>query len=470
MTEFYGNCPEDSLIGEKHMFQNTRHILENPGINLLYGKFAGKPAIVCASGPSLSAELPLLKTLQDQALILSAESTFWALKAHGIRPHIMCTLERVVRPTGYFDKFSYEDVQDTYLATVPVVPPYMYESYLGPKINVYRNFNHFRWLPFDKGILDIKQSSANMAFKLAHMLGCSPIILLGQDLCFDRDTQLTHVQEHHFGANQAQYHEQKHIDVPANDGQTALTSAIWQIFLDGYVIDVRDYGGDVINCSAKGAYIEGTRYLPFSQAAANYLREPFDAGLIIRKALQSFTIDTISSDLNLLHDKIDVSIEELSAMAEICAEGVQLINGYAEHFQEALIDLDIPVKEQHILREAHEKISALKTRLMSSDTFTMLVVHVIQSYVIAFEMNLNEDHLSLKTDESIKLYTIIKHREYFAALASMLDMIKHEVENAGKITQDIMESGQADPSVFLENNYSPPYSDLPHPGTEGASP
>ncbi|MCL1917088.1 MAG: DUF115 domain-containing protein [Peptococcaceae bacterium] len=497
MMRFLGNSPEDSIIGERHMFRNLKSILENPGITLLYGKFSGKPAIVCASGPSLTAELPLLKTLQDQVLILSAESTFWALIAHGIRPHIICTLERVVRPTGYFDKFSHDDVKDTYLAAVPVVPPNMYESYLGPKINVYRNFNHFHWLPFDKGILDIKQSSASMAFKLAHILGCSPIILLGQDLSFDRDTHLTHIAEHHFGANQTQYHEQESIEVPANDGQTALTSPIWLDFLRGYEVDVRAYGGDVINCSAKGAYIEGTRYMPFNQAADQYLKNPYAPLPIIRKALAPFTKDTIHKDLILLIDKIDTALPDLSALAEACAEGLRLIEECAELFSEALSDINsgahsdftASASGRQSLSKYLDKISALKNRLYASDTYQMIVLHVMQSFIVAFEMNLNEDYLELNSEDIMILHTILKHQEYFSTHATFIDKITKELEEAqGGITSSLAPADpvenkspdQIDPDGYLAEvagsyedqdfhpYYSSPYPDpsqpdLPHP-------
>ncbi|MCL1852026.1 MAG: DUF115 domain-containing protein [Peptococcaceae bacterium] len=446
MMLFFGNCPEDSLIGERHMFRNISSILEHPGINLLYGKFSGKPAIVCASGPSLTKELPLLKSLQDQVLILSAESTFWPLADHGIHPHIMCTLERVVRPTGYFDKFSFDELKDTYLAVVPVVPPYMYESYLGPKINVYRNYNHFRWLPFDKGALDIKQSSANMAFKLAHMLGCSPIILLGQDLCFDRDTHLTHVQGHHFGVDQAQYHDEAPIEIPANDGQTTQTSPIWLEFLKGYVVDVRAYGGDVINCSAQGAFIEGTRCLPFKEAVAQYLQEPYAPLPLIREALASFTGTSIARDVTLLKDKIDITLTDLADLTELCAEGIRVSEDCAALFPEALsqadTELTISAQDRKHLYNAYNTINSFRNQLFDSYTYKMIVLHVVQSFSIAFEMNLNEDYASLSSEDSMVLHSVIRFREYFEVHSAMIDLVKKEIETAREITAAILVADQ----------------------------
>jgi hypothetical protein len=483
MLYLFGNSPEDALVGNRHTFRNMREILENPGINLLFNKFAGKPAIVCASGPSLTEELPLLKTLQDQVLILSAESTFWALHAHGIRPHIMCTMEREVRPSGYFDKFTYDDLKDTYLAAIPVVPPYMYESYSGPIINVYRTYTTFNWLPFDKGTMDVKKSSANMAFKVAHMLGCSPIILLGQDLCFDRDTNLTHVPEHHFGADQDYFREQRQFDVLANDGKMSKTSDIWFEFLQGYVSDIFAYPGEVINCSAKGAYIEGSRYMPFNQVIQEHLQSPYAPMPVIREALASFSRDTINSDLSLLNEKIDVTLRDLDVISDTCREGNQLIDTIAEEFDDLLAGTEtnfaVTASQRHTLQKALDKIESLKRSFLLSDisyTYTTIVIHVIQSYVIIFMMNLHEGQMDLPTDDSYMLYTIAKHREFFTSHLTIIEKVREDMENAKHMTTSLMggNTGETDSrtvpdylddireiSPFYSSPFPPPDHEFP---------
>ena len=190
----YGNCPEDSLIGLENMLDNVTEIVNNPGINLLYDRFKGRPAVIVATGPSLKKNMHLLKGLEDKALIISVDASLKLLMKNGLKPHMVTSLEREHAVEQFFDDFDPEEVKDVYMTACPVLFNHVYQSYTGPQIIVYRNFDHFKWLGIERGILDIKLSSSNMAFKIAEALGCDPIILVGQDLAYGENDE-THATE-----------------------------------------------------------------------------------------------------------------------------------------------------------------------------------------------------------------------------------------------------------------------------------
>ncbi|MGB1699644.1 MAG: 6-hydroxymethylpterin diphosphokinase MptE-like protein, partial [Nannocystaceae bacterium] len=50
--------------------QNLPRILEGPSLGTFHEAFKGVPAVVCSAGPSLTKQLPLLKTVADDVLIL----------------------------------------------------------------------------------------------------------------------------------------------------------------------------------------------------------------------------------------------------------------------------------------------------------------------------------------------------------------------------------------------------------------
>ena len=273
IMHFIGNSPDDSLLGLKNMFDNLDVIIENPGINLIYKKFEKKPAIIVASGPSLKKNLHLLDEIKDKALIVCAESTLKILIKKGIKPHLVASLERTERTTVSFEGFNENDLTDVYLAACPVIPKKVYDAYSGPTLIVYRKFAHFTWLEIDRGMLDIKQSSANMAYKLAEAVGCDPIILIGQDLAFDSETQATHSDFHAKGSNQDRYYNEKKIEVKANNGGTVFTSESWYKFLKGYEIDIANYKGTCVNATEGGAFIEGTKVMTLKEVINEYLKE-----------------------------------------------------------------------------------------------------------------------------------------------------------------------------------------------------
>ncbi|HEY4832211.1 MAG TPA: 6-hydroxymethylpterin diphosphokinase MptE-like protein, partial [Waddliaceae bacterium] len=77
-------------FGEAFFHNFYRNLLELPKAYLgdkLYGKFEGVPAIICGAGPSLDKNLPLLKELEDRALIFAGGSAMNAINTFGILPH-----------------------------------------------------------------------------------------------------------------------------------------------------------------------------------------------------------------------------------------------------------------------------------------------------------------------------------------------------------------------------------------------
>ncbi|NLK52771.1 MAG: motility associated factor glycosyltransferase family protein [Syntrophomonadaceae bacterium] len=176
----FGNDPHDSLIGVENMLDNLEEIIFNPGINLLFNKFTGKPGIVVSTGPSLNKNKHLLKGLEDKAVIVAADASLKILLEMGVKPHLVVALERTLGILKLLNGIKTEDVQDVYFAACPVINPKVYEAFSAPRLIVFRNFDHFKWLGVDRGILDIKLSAGNMAFKVLEALGCNPIILIGR--------------------------------------------------------------------------------------------------------------------------------------------------------------------------------------------------------------------------------------------------------------------------------------------------
>ena len=237
----FGNSIEDSLIGVRNMLENINEIIYNPGINLLYNQFKGKPGIVVSTGPSLSKNKHLLKGLENKALIICPDATLRILIDMGVKPHLVTALERVLKTSELVEGFTEDEVRGVYYAATPVVVKRAYDVYPGPRIIVYRNFDHFKWLKVDRGILDIKQSSGNMAFKICDALGCDPIILIGQDLSYSREGT-THAAGAILGEKQVFYTDVT-FEVTGNDGKPILTNPVWNEFRKSYEVDVSEYKG-----------------------------------------------------------------------------------------------------------------------------------------------------------------------------------------------------------------------------------
>lgn len=462
----HGNCPEDSLIGLENMLDNVGQIVNNPGINLLYDKFKDKPAVIVATGPSLKKNMHLLKDLEDKALIISVDASFKHLMKHGIKPHMVTSLEREHEVQQFFDNFEPEKVKDIYMTACPVLFNHVYESYNGPQIIVYRNFDHFKWLEIDRGILEIKLSSSNMAFKIAEALGCNPIILIGQDLAYGENNE-THVTEVPFSSE-----GEGIFYVKGNCQEKVKTNSGWYNFLKAYELDIAQFisksnqgmniyqipepvllslkesmkkdtnidqetkdklialidsymskpeflDKTVINCTEGGAYIQGTQIAKFDETIEKYATEIFNPLDIIKSNLSQFK--TAESDTGKLKEIIEKTEIEVREIINNCIKGVETCKKYEEELKTDL--------ETEKLQEIRQEIILPRLEIQEkyNNTFQKFLMHVVQSYHLKFEM---ESVMNITDSKDL----LIKFSEWYSFIGDISEIcLQSLIKAKGKL-------------------------------------
>lgn len=167
-----------------------RNILRMPGSyfgNKLFGKFKNVPAIICGAGPSLQKQLPLLRTLTNQALIFAGGSALNALSHEGILPHFGLGVDpneeqykRLASSSGFEVPFFFRTRMNHH-AFMTIHGPKLYLSGSG-------GYETATW--FDKKLklqgksLEEGNNVVNFSLELAQCLGCNPIIFVGVDLAY----------------------------------------------------------------------------------------------------------------------------------------------------------------------------------------------------------------------------------------------------------------------------------------------
>ncbi|OPX88177.1 MAG: hypothetical protein A4E53_02123 [Pelotomaculum sp. PtaB.Bin104] len=415
VTDF-GNCPEDSLIGVENMLANLSVIIRNPGINQLYGAFRNKPAIVVATGPSLNKNKHLLKGLEKRALMISVDASLKILLEMGVKPHLVTALERVIEVARFFRDIPLGELDDVYLAACPVIRREVYNLYSGPKIIVYRAFDHFKWLGVDRGMLNIKGSAGNMAFKIAAALGCNPIILVGQDLAFSRKGA-THASGHALGEKQDAFYRDV-LEVTGNDGSPIQTSDTLYGFLKGYEVDLAEYEGTCINATEGGAFIQGTRVMPLAEAIKRYLRDEFDPLETLNRHLMIPDESKNKETLRQVLEKIDHTMAELERIERICKNSLKMIKEKESLLNQAAADRNATGQVKEFMAKIYEQ---KRNCALDHDTYQLFFMHVIQSFNIKFEMEMQvipETH----DNESVALAeTALRHTEWFATIGRLAD-------------------------------------------------
>lgn len=148
------------------------------------GRLRGYPAIVVAAGPSLARALDLLPALRDRAAIIAVQTVLRLLLARGCRPHFVTSLDFHELSAHFFEGLS--DVGDCTLVAEPKATWHVFDRYPGRRCILHSPLadDLLREAGPPRGGLKPGSTVAHLAFYLAQHLGCDPILLVGQDLCY----------------------------------------------------------------------------------------------------------------------------------------------------------------------------------------------------------------------------------------------------------------------------------------------
>lgn len=418
-TKYYGNAPHDSLRGMFNTFSNIPTILQNPGIQDLAGAFREKPAIIASAGPSLAKQIPLLRDLQDRALIIAADGSLGALLRNGIRPHLVTSIERDPPVARLFEGF---DVSDIYLAGAAVLHPQAFAAYNGPKLMVYRNYDYVKLVGGDKGKLDTGPSAGNMAFEAAAFLGCNPIILTGQDLAFGKDGKT-----HAVGT----VHEERKLlppktaieMVPGNSGELVKTNRGWFQFLKYYEVQVDRYCGTCINTSEDGALIQGAQFMPLEQAAALYLKEPFDALAVIRCTLKSLEPEVVAEQAREVWNRLTEIEAAMDRVMSKCDAGYKATAECIQSWDPAEVEGVMPYLEDLLKGKVIEHLNEYRREAIrvEQELFQTFMVDITQCFLLHWEMKLWVADKDAKSAEELVRQLMPTFLEWFKDLKALIE-------------------------------------------------
>jgi len=182
-----------------NILANAGHLYSSARVIDLFGMFSGCPGIIVSAGPGLRGNAEFLRPLRDRALIVAVDTAAPVLRRRNIVPHIIMTIDAQKYSIKHF--LGRREDGAALLADM-VCCPQVVRSYRGPRI---MSTTSKFYTPAEGGPLqreasplmdwverytgpigDIQSggSVATSAFDLLLSLGCSPIILVGQDLAY----------------------------------------------------------------------------------------------------------------------------------------------------------------------------------------------------------------------------------------------------------------------------------------------
>ncbi|MEL7431477.1 MAG: 6-hydroxymethylpterin diphosphokinase MptE-like protein [Chlamydiota bacterium] len=212
--------------------------------------FKNVPAFIVGGGPSLDQDAPILD--RNKGIIFSGGSTLAILKQKGITPHFAATIDKEA-PHHIFSKADLKN--PTFLFQLRANPQ---NVKLGKKPPILAPSNGgYPLEDFMTDGLDLSSSSKDYGWNVSTFLcavaaemGCSPIILVGQDLCHDSAKA--------YAENLAIRKEQINFcKTKDRHGEEVITQRDWLFARDWFCQFARKHPGVLQNGTSRGLAFEG---------------------------------------------------------------------------------------------------------------------------------------------------------------------------------------------------------------------
>jgi hypothetical protein len=288
----------------------------------LAGRFKGAPAIIVAAGPSLDKNIDQIKNAMGKAVLISVDTALPSLLKHGITPNFLTSID--------YKELTYEKIAGS--ASNPAVREInlICTSWVTdavpkrfPAKNVFWAFNNNpleNWINISLGgklAIPGAGTVAHLNFIAAQIMGCDPVIFVGQDLAFSNskghssDVVLSNDDNTKKMLDKGQdimwVEGVAEPKVPTNRQMSGYKQMFEKL--------IKASKGIIINSTEGGALIEGTENMPLETAIDRFCKD-----MVVFDILQPVhrEIDPAKSMKSILEqikklEKIIQKAEKLSA-------------------------------------------------------------------------------------------------------------------------------------------------------------
>lgn len=298
--------------------------------NSLKNKFKGIPAIICGAGPSLSAAVPLLKELEDRALIIAGGSTITALSNQGVVPHLGLALDpnpeeysRLRLTSAYEIPFLYGTrVQPDVFNTCNGPWGYIHSFTGGPCEAYFERELEIKGDPIGPDLGPEAFSVTTLAIALAVEMGCNPILLNGVDLAY---TGMQRYAEGVMPSSEVFFQElqketrasERLLKRKGIGGAMVYTLVKWVMESSSIASYAKAHkSAEFINVSAGGLGFKGIANNSFADAINTHCQRSFDLRAMVHHEIERSRLTHLSSDA--VSDQMQTVASSLENLLSIC--------------------------------------------------------------------------------------------------------------------------------------------------------
>ncbi|EPO0095137.1 motility associated factor glycosyltransferase family protein [Campylobacter upsaliensis] len=315
-------------------------------------------AIVISAGPSLSKQLPLLKKVQENAVLFCADGALNIVLEQGIEPDYILNTDISDFAKAFLHKIPAKSLlingYSTHPKTLESLKGKNLSVVLGTKDGVCQ-YNFFK----DFGFIELGGNVSHFAYALALKLGFKNIIMLGQDLSLDFNGN-SHAKGYALGENFETQMDLEYFKVKAYKGLGEVTTHItWDYYrkdLERLFLLNKDKA-TFINSTEGGAFIKFTKELSFEESAKMLTTKKPNFSLTkpitqnkAKKILSKFSTK-VKADFRKSQGMLEGAKELLNALNTILESKKTLPLNFLQKVKKMIDEFDGKLEEDEFLND-----------------------------------------------------------------------------------------------------------------------
>ncbi|MCE5316320.1 MAG: DUF115 domain-containing protein [Parachlamydia sp.] len=306
-----------------NFYHNLAWIASSGFAERLIRKFREIPSIICGAGPSLSKQLPLLRTLEGRAIVVGSGSGLNVLNRHGIQPHFGAAIDpTTAQESRFMTNTAFElpifYAHRFYCEAFTKIHSFRLFTTRGVGFGVQKWFDRELQLPSSDEISGSGISTSNFCEDIACALGNNPIILVGMDLAYTEAARYAAGVTAHPTDDRRQHKDlgkisEQTISAVSVDGKEVQTKWDW-VQEAGYFTAFSQNHLDttVINATEGGLRILEVPHLPLQEVVSRYLKHSYDLDNWIHAEMQQ------SIEPGLTDEKVLAAMNKWSEKLQAC--------------------------------------------------------------------------------------------------------------------------------------------------------
>ncbi|MDI3477379.1 MAG: hypothetical protein PWQ59_904 [Thermoanaerobacterium sp.] len=387
---------------QSNFMENLEFVFRSVPVKSFFGVFKNIPAVIVSAGPSLDKNIEQLKEAKGKCVIICVGTALKALLKKNIEPDFVVSIDGGINNFKHFDgcKIKSPLVYDLTLY------PKILKEYEGPLIiaeiaSTYTKLLSDK-LSLDFGKLSTGPSVANLSLDFAYMLGCNPIVFIGQDLAYS--DHRTHASGTTYEKDRIKENsdEKEYIYVDGNYEKNVLTDRVllsFKTWFENYIYGHPDR--TYINATEGGVLIQGTKIMKFKETIELFMKREINIKNEIDSILKDGKIKLDKRQIDTFRKEFEDAIKKLEKIKNDCMRAAKLSKKMYNEYQR-----DVNADVSHITSILDKIDKRLKD---SKDSFLYIssILSIVTTKVLkGFKPEKDETEKQKKLRISMMSYTL----------------------------------------------------------------